>query len=180
MESPWDMQMCITKLGYLTSPTIKANSFEVRWGQPEAGSKKIATIVFEPGIRHWSVQTNGRNAKFVSNLTAAHQALQTELGISSISGGTTIVSAPIMSSYQELLDFGFANLQLACPGILITEQSSTGKGINNSGMVTKPNASTQGDLSPSPRTMGSSPLRASRSTEKPSFANTSWPPSSIP
>ena len=84
-------------------------------------------IVFEPGIRHWCVQTNGRNSKFISNLTAAHQALQ----ISSISGGTTIVSAPIMSSYQELLEFGLVNLQLACPGIIITEQSATGKGINN-------------------------------------------------
>jgi hypothetical protein len=129
--------MCVAKLGYTMSSTVKANSFEVRWGTHTTESKKIATIVFEPGIRHWVVQTNGRNIKFISNLTATHQALQTELGISSISGGTTIVSAPIMSSYQELLEFGFANLQLACPGIIITEQSATGKGINNSGYKAK-------------------------------------------
>ena len=137
LSSPWDIQLCVAKLGYTMSPTIKANSFEVRWGTHTSEPNKIATIVFEPGIRHWVVQTNGRNLKFISNLTATHQALQTELGISSISGGTTIVSAPIMSSYQELLEFAFANLQRACPGIIITEQIATGKGINNSGYKAK-------------------------------------------
>jgi hypothetical protein len=130
IASPWDVQLLVHLLGYHLGPA-KINSLSVF--VPTDPKSKIATMNYEPATRHWSVTANNRNAKFISNLTASHEAFQTSLGVTSHSGGTTVIASPMMPSYQQFTEFASKILTTACPGMTILDQAATGKNVHNTG-----------------------------------------------